>query len=37
MEEEVLNIAERAILLTAALAVFVPLAAQAAAPGFCRD
>ena len=32
-----LNIAERAILLTAALAVSAPLAAQAAAPGFCRD
>jgi hypothetical protein len=37
MEEEVLKIAKCAMLLTPALAVLVPLAAEAAAPGFCRD
>jgi hypothetical protein len=33
----VLKIAKRAILLTPALAVLLPLAAQAADPGFCHN
>ncbi len=36
MEGEVLKVVKRAILLTPVLAVLVPLAAQAADPGFCR-
>jgi hypothetical protein len=33
----VITLAKRTIPLTAALAVLLPLAAQAAPPGFCRD
>ena len=36
-EEHVLKILMRATLLTPALTILLPLAAQAAAPGFCRD
>jgi hypothetical protein len=36
MEEVMLKIATRAMLLTPALAILLPLAAQAADPGFCR-
>jgi len=37
MEEMVLKNVKRAALLTPALALLVPLAAQAAGPEFCRD
>ena len=37
LEEKVLKLAKRVVLLTPALAVLLPLAAQAANPGFCRD
>jgi hypothetical protein len=37
MERKMLKIANRAFLLGSALAILLPLAAQAASPEFCRD